>query len=163
MLDTSAFLGGIDPNILIGIELFTVPDVIKEIKTRHVREKVDLAIKLGRLKLLEPREDDIKIISRACEETGDLKSLSTVDKLVLALTLRLKNEGENPVLLTDDYSMQNVATALKIEYKAIQEKGIKKFLKWTIYCPGCNKKFPPDTKLTTCDECNTELKRFSSE
>ncbi|HEX69286.1 MAG TPA: hypothetical protein ENG10_03210, partial [Candidatus Bathyarchaeota archaeon] len=53
------------------------------------------------------------------KRTGDFKYLSQADIEVLALALQLKNSGENPTVVTDDYSMQNVANKLGIEFSPL--------------------------------------------
>ena len=161
VIDASALIGGIDPNILGGTDLVTTSGVVKEIKTPTIRKKTELSISNGRLKILMPTEESMRIIEQICEETGDLKFLSSVDKSILALTIMLQDDGKHPILLTDDYSIQNVAHTLHLTFQSVQEKGIRKRLKWTIYCPGCKKNFPSKTNLNECDACGTPLKRYS--
>ena len=93
------------------------------------------------------------------KRTGDFKYLSQADIEVLALALQLKSLGENPTVVTDDYSMQNVANKLGIEFSPLTTFGIKYRFKWILYCPACRKKYPPDYKPKKCEICGTELKR----
>ena len=162
VLDASALIGGIDPNNFDKVKFVTIPSVIEEIKTPTIKKKTEFSISRGRIKVLMPSIEALRIITRICEETGDLKFLSSTDKSIIALAKMLLDDGKNPILLTDDYSIQNVAKTLKLPYESIQEKGIRKKLKWTIYCPGCKKKFSSKTKLKECDTCGTPLKRYSS-
>lgn len=161
VLDTSAFLGGIDPNYLTGLELVTVPEVISEIKTKKIRELAEFSLNTGHLKVFRPTKEAIMSVSQVCEKSGDFKYLSQVDKQIIALAKMLKDEDKQPILITDDYSIQNVATILKLDFKPVQEKGIKRTLIWTTFCPGCEKEFPPKTSLRECDDCGTALKRYS--
>jgi len=78
---------------------------------------------------------------------------------VLALALELKSYGENPLIVTDDYSIQNVANQLGLEFAPLMTFGIRYRLDWTIYCPACHREYPADYKPKTCKACGTELKR----
>ncbi|MHC1591315.1 MAG: hypothetical protein ACXQS8_04470, partial [Candidatus Helarchaeales archaeon] len=102
VLDTSAFIGGLDPTSLTGIELVTVDGVIDEILSLPMRMKVELALKLGHLKLMSPTKKAIETVRQACKESGDLKSLSIVDISVLALGMEIKNSGDETIDLSDD-------------------------------------------------------------
>ena len=158
--DTSAFIGGMDPQA-IQIPQWTTPENLEEVKNKNVKDILQMAIKTGRLKLRSPSIESIKEIKTVASGTGDITKLSEIDIKTLALALEFLNENWNPVLMTDDYTMQNVAAALKIEYKSITEKGIRSQLRWKIYCPGCNTDYPSDTTLKKCEICDTKLKRKS--
>ncbi len=99
------------------------------------------------------------IVMQQSKKTGDFKYLSQADTEVLALALQLKAAGEKPVIVTDDYSMQNVASKLGIEFSPLTTFGIKYRFKWMLYCPACRKKYPPDCRLKKCKVCGTDLKR----
>ncbi len=158
--DTSAFIGGVDPQAIL-IPQWTTPENLEEIHNKNTKEILQMAIKTGRMKLRSPSRDSISKIIELSKKTGDYTKLSKIDIDVLALTLDFKNENWHPILMTDDYSMQNVAAALKIEYKSITEKGIRSQLRWKMYCPGCNTEYDPNTPLKKCDICGTKLKRKS--
>ena len=84
--------------------------------------------------------------------------LSEIDIEILALALEYKEENKyNPIILTDDYSIQNMSNFLKIEYKNISQKGITKRFKWISRCQGCGKKFKEDIKI--CPICGSEIKK----
>jgi UPF0271 protein len=42
---------------------------------------------------------------------------------------------------TDDYSIQNLATVLKVEYLPMGMKGITRVIRWNHICTGCGKVF----------------------
>ena len=85
--------------------------------------------------------------------------LSEVDLHVLALALDLKNANLNPVIVTDDYSIQNVANKLDVDFMSLLTYGIKFRLKWILYCPACYRKYPADCALLSCRICGTKIKR----
>jgi UPF0271 protein len=78
---------------------------------------------------------------------------------LLALALELKTQGENPEIITDDYSIQNVAKQNGIAFYALATSGIKRLLEWIRYCPACHKEYPINSSFSACQICGTELKR----
>jgi UPF0271 protein len=70
---------------------------------------------------------------------------------VLALALELE-----AVVLTDDYSLQNLATYLGVPYRPVGLKGIKDLRRWRWRCLGCGKIF--DKEMPDCPICGSKLK-----
>jgi UPF0271 protein len=159
ILDTSAFIAGFDP-LSVNEEQYTVPTVKDELIERSlpgVRFKA--AVNHGKLKLRTPRArflDEVKASSKAI---GDVLFLSPVDLQVLALALEQKSSGYEPVIVSDDYSIQNVADRVDIDFVSLSTFGIRFQLKWVIYCPACHRKYPSDYKFKSCKICDTKLKR----
>jgi len=159
VLDSSALIAGLDPFSIEGDEC-TVPEVEKELSpTSMAKTRFKAAVEYGKLKLITPEEKFIESVKRVSSELGDIKFLSHVDILILALALKLKKEGLNPIIATDDYSIQNVADKLGIKYASLATFGIKKLLYWVLYCPACKRNYPPNYNSMTCEVCGTELKR----
>jgi UPF0271 protein len=90
---------------------------------------------------------------------GDSYLLSKADTQLLALCLELKSEGYTPQIVTDDYSIQNVATQMGVEFLALATFGIKRLLEWVRYCPACHKEYRVDCSTKECLICGTPLKR----
>lgn len=159
ILDTSAFITGFDP-LSVSEEQYSVPTVKDELIERSlpwVRFKA--AVDSGKLKLKAPRVrflDEVKASSKA---VGDVLFLSPVDLQVLALALEQKSIGYEAVIVTDDYSIQNVADRVGINFVSLANFGIRFQLKWIIYCPACYRKYPSDYKFQFCKICGTKLKR----
>ncbi|MHA1264797.1 MAG: NOB1 family endonuclease [Candidatus Helarchaeota archaeon] len=158
--DTSAFIGGMDPQV-IHIPQWTTPENLEEVRNKNTRDILDMAIRTGRMKLRAPSKEFIDKIIEISRKTGDYPKLSDIDIKVLALALEFYHENWNPIIMTDDYTIQNVASHLKIEYKAVTEAGIRTQLRWKVFCPGCNTDYPTNTKLKKCEICGTKLKRKS--
>lgn len=159
VLDTSAFIGGFDP-LTISEELFTVPEVRNELISDSMSwMRFNAAIERGKLAVKNPAKSILCEVNNASKKVGDIRYLSEADLQVLALALELKNEGLTPLIVTDDYSIQNVANKIGIDFTSLMTFGIKYHFKWVIYCPGCYHKYPPDYKFKTCEICGTELKR----
>jgi len=159
VLDTSAFLAGFDP-FSLGEEQLTVPKVEEEIKRNSIiLVRFKAALENGKLKVKAPSEEFLSKVKASSSKVGDSFKLSETDKDLLSLALELKAEGCNPQIVTDDYSIQNVATQLGIEFSALATFGIKRLLEWIRYCPACYRQYPADYPSRECQVCGTELKR----
>jgi endoribonuclease Nob1 len=159
VLDTSAFLSGFDP-FALGTQQVTVPEVEEEIlRNSMVKMRFETAIENGKIKVKAPTQEFSELAKASANKVGDLFKLSEADLQLLALALELKTEGYAPQIVTDDYSIQNVATKLGIEFVALATFGIKRLLEWIRYCPACHREYPSNSKFKECQVCGTELKR----
>lgn len=159
VLDTSAFVAGFDP-FSIGEEQFTVPLVKEEISENSMASlKVKIAEESGKLAIRMPDEDSLKKVRESATNVGDAFFLSEPDTQVLALALQLRTQGYAPLIATDDYSIQNVASRLGMQFTSLITFGIRRELRWIRYCPACRRKYPPDYGSKTCEICGTQLKR----
>jgi UPF0271 protein len=159
VLDTSAFLAGFDP-FSLSEEQVTVPKVEEEIrKNSMILVRFKTALENGKLKVKAPSEEFLNKVKASSTKVGDSFLLSETDKQLLALALELKATGYAPQIVTDDYSIQNVATQLGIEFLALATFGIKRLLEWIRYCPACHREYPANCSSKECLVCGTELKR----
>jgi len=159
VLDTSAFLAGFDP-FSVNEEQATVPNVEEEIRTNSMTwVRFKTAVENGKLKVKEPSEEFLNRVKASATKVGDSFFLSETDMQILALALELKAAGYNPQVVTDDYSIQNVATQIGIEFVSLATFGIRRLLEWVRYCPACHREYPSDYDFTKCAVCGTALKR----
>ncbi|MDH5783003.1 MAG: hypothetical protein OEZ35_05000 [Candidatus Bathyarchaeota archaeon] len=159
VLDTSAFIAGFDPLSIVD-DVYSVGAVEVELASGSlpwVRFKT--AVENGKLKLKAPKAEFLDRVKESSRDVGDMLFLSDVDLQVLALALELKSAGNEPFIVTDDYSIQNVANQLGLEFAPLMTFGIRFKLHWIRYCPACRRKYPPDYKHKKCEVCGTELKR----
>ncbi len=147
--DTSAILTGkID---LLSLECIIPPRVIAEIKKGKEGRILDSSQEV--LKIMEPSEFSRKIVRERSENSGDLPFLSLTDVDVIALALERKG-----IILTDDYSLQNVATGLGIEVVAVGLPKIRNEKIWGYRCKSCGKTF--GTMITVCNVCGGRIGRY---
>jgi len=159
VLDTSAFLVGFDP-LSLSIDQVTVPKVKEEIKANSITlVRLKTAVENGRLKVKAPSEEFLKRAKTCAAKVGDSFFLSDTDLQILALALELRESGFSPQIVTDDYSIQNVATKMGIEFAALATYGIRRLLQWVRYCPACHREYDANYRATKCIICGTELKR----
>lgn len=105
-----------------------------------------------------PSDSCAEKVIEASEKVGDVL-LSWADRQVLALALELKDAGLNPQIVTDDYSIQNVADLIGVEFTSLMTYGIRYRLYWIKYCPACHRKYRSGFQHKHCEVCGTELKR----
>lgn len=161
-MDTSAFIVGFDP-FSISEDQYSVPLVKEEIRTSSMAwVRFKTAVESGKLKVRAPKKIFMDKVKASATLVGDTFFLSEADLQVLALALELKTPGYSPSIATDDYSMQNVADQMGIEFASLATFGIRFRLQWIRYCPACHKRYPADYKSRKCEVCDTKLKRKPS-
>lgn len=159
LLDTSAFIMGYEASD-VDEEHYTVPAVREELRRGDLPKlRLDTARRTGRLKVLSPEDRYVAEVEAAAAELGETGVLSTTDRELLALGLQLRAEGKNPIVVSDDYSVQNVADRLGLRYRSLATPGIKRRFDWIIYCPGCRRSFSRPQPGGVCPICGTELRR----
>ncbi len=148
VLDTSAILSGIP---LQG-DLVTSPLIEKEFTPGGASWRTFQYLKKAGMKIVLPSADSLIKIQDISGRTGDMNRLSAADKEILALAYDFKTEG---LLLSDDYSIQNIAHLLGIKYSPLSQKGITEIRHWMYRCTGC-KRF--STKDGTCPVCGSPMR-----
>lgn len=159
VLDASALIAGFNPLSVVQ-EQYSVPEVRHELVSNSLPwVRFNTAVDGGRLKVRVPTSRSLRRVREASKRVGDVLFLSDADLRVLALALELKDAGCNPQIVTDDYSIQNVADQLGIEFAPLMTFGIRFRLQWILYCPACYRKYPSDYRFKSCEVCGTRLKR----
>ena len=160
LLDTSAILSGKPINLDNAI-IVTTPGVSNELKPGGRDYQSFVYLKEKGLSIRSPSEKLIKRIITICKKTGDYNRLSNADMEILALANEINIDSDNEVIIvTDDYSIQNIANYLNIKFQTISQTGITKRFKWVCRCRGCGKKFKDNIKI--CPICGTETKTVIS-
>jgi len=158
IVDTSAILSGKTLSF-DNAQLITTTNIEKEIKPGGRDHQNYIFLKEKCLILKTPSKDSLKKIKETLEKTGDINRLSLFDIEILAIALdENKQKNVEVVILTDDYSIQNVATYIKIKFKSINQDGITKKFKWISRCRGCGKKFKYNINI--CPICGSDTKKI---
>ncbi|MFW6119865.1 MAG: NOB1 family endonuclease [Petrotogales bacterium] len=154
IIDTSAILSG-KPINLENANMLTTPSVSDEIQPGGMDYRIFKFLQEKGLVIQSPSKESVNKVKKIAEKTGDKERLSPADIDILALALDV-NKNHNGIILTDDYSIQNVAAALHIKFQSFSQRGITKRFKWHYRCPGCGKQFKEWIKI--CPICGTETK-----
>ena len=150
ILDASAFYAGVP--FRSHDQYYTTTSIYDEI--RHIKKDHDalgVLLETGRLKVMEPDRGSVQKSMDAAKRTGDLQRLSRQDMSVIALGLYMKGQ-----IITDDYSIANVAESLGMTVYPVMTRGIRNVGRWIHYCPGCNVNQKSGSK---CSVCGAILKR----
>lgn len=145
VLDASVFIYGVQVS---GI-MYTVPQVTRELRSSNAAVVLHELLKEG-LKIEQPLKKDVEVVTEKAKSTGDYLRLSQADIDLLAKAHEVRG-----TLVTDDYSIQNVAARLGIETQQIQQARIKRVLTWRRRCVGCGRLYATET---ICPVCGSEVK-----
>jgi UPF0271 protein len=104
------------------------------------------------LRISECTQSSVSKVKEAASKSGDMGRLSDVDISVIALAIDLDG-----IVLTDDYSIQNVCSLMNINYRSIGTDGIKKVEKWNYRCNGCGKWYKE--KQNDCPICGSTMRK----
>jgi len=148
VLDTSAlFYGKEAPQ---GLECVIPPGVVRELKKEDMGERLELLL-ATRIRVVSPSEGSVKMVKEKAKETGDTRRLSETDVEIIALAIDLGYE-----LVSDDYSVQNLARVIGVACRGMDQKGISEVYHWEARCRGCGKVFPAEVR--ECDVCGSETR-----
>ena len=151
VLDSTAFYAGV-PYTNTSENLVTTPDVISEVSNERTRT----LIALSKINVWQASPEHYKQVKAAARTSGD-NNMSRADVSVLALCLTIKADGNEAVLLSDDFAVENVASKLGIKARPLMTNGVKTVANWVFFCPACGKiyaKQRPD-----CLVCGTKLEK----
>ncbi|MGL6299066.1 MAG: hypothetical protein ACRC1M_07865, partial [Methanobacteriaceae archaeon] len=172
VLDASAFIGGFESKDSVN---FTVGEITSEVKDIKSKMLLDDLIANNKLNIVEPKKESILELEKIIEKSGDDLRLSGPDSKLLALTLELVNDkispnkissndkekdadSENTVeIVTDDYSIQNVAKILNIKFRTVLTSGVTEVYSWKKTCEGCKAEYSSDYNREDCDICGSKI------
>jgi len=150
--DASVFIAGAGAERMV-----TVRGVLEELSSRDARLRAEVAVSSGRLKVIEPSESHVAKVRRAAKRSGDSARISDTDLRLLALASELAEGGEEVVVMSDDYSVQNLASLLGLRFMPVAEAGIKRRFAWQRVCTGCGRVYPPE-HAGKCSFCGSAVK-----
>jgi UPF0271 protein len=131
VLDTSAMYNGTDyPADTV---LYSTPMVVDEVKRVYRSNRAELFVDT-RLKIIEPDRRSVGKVVEAARKNGDIARMSPADIEVLSLAYEL-----NAVIITEDYSIQNTASALGVEFRSLYIPRIASYVEWTLICESCRR------------------------
>ncbi len=148
VLDSSAILSG-----KYGSgehEFYTSPSISLELEKSEMNEKFQYLIDAG-LQIMAPSSDSLQKVRAGAKKTGDINRLSEPDIELLGLALEVDG-----VILTSDYSIQNLACELNIPFLSPTGQEITNVIIWEYQCKGCAQIF--SEKKKECPICGSQLR-----
>jgi UPF0271 protein len=130
-------------------QFYTTPSVVDEVRRGKQARDLELALEIS-ITVKMPEPEALKVVMATASRTGDDGRLSQTDIEVLALALELK-----AIIVSDDYSVQNVATVLEIPFQG-NISGIRKVINWTYRCKGCGRYY--EEAQPDCPICGSEVR-----
>ena len=148
VLDSSAILSGKINST--DHEFYTSPLISNELERSDMSEKFQYLIDAG-LRIMAPTQKSVDSVRESARKTGDINRLSEPDIELLGLAFELDG-----VILTSDYSIQNLASELKVRYISLDEHEITNVITWQYQCKGCAQIF--SEKQKECPVCGSDLR-----
>ncbi len=152
VLDTGAFISYASRSYAERL-CVTTYRVLEELKSMESRVALDVLIKQG-LEILEPEPKQMEAVKRLAGEINE--KVSEADMSIVALAKQLRDRDKDVVVISDDYSVQNLCKILGIKFEGIEKKGIKNRLVWIKKCSICGRM----AKGSVCHHCGSEEFRF---
>jgi UPF0271 protein len=147
VLDTSALMSGRP----FDGELFTTDDVLRELRRQDaMTPQLQMTLDL-KVRVVSPSRESLAAVRAQSEGTGDAHRLSPTDAGLLAVASEM-----GATIVTDDYSIQNLARVVGIPYEAILEGGITEIIHWRYRCTGCGKYYVAWSD--PCPVCGSKLR-----
>jgi len=162
LIDSSAVLNDFGFQFSSEHSYVTAPLVIDEFKDMRSRHLMENALQQGLLRIQEPGKNAVKCVEEAIAGKGFTR-LSKPDISLIALGLDLKKDGKKFLLITDDFSIQNFCSILKIPFQDAMRGKIEKEISFSLECCGCKKAIPPNSKAKKCPVCGSRLRRKRQE
>ena len=129
-------------------------------RNRNILRRIEFAIETGKLVVKKSQDKYSNIVEEKSKSTGTTKVLSKNDVSLMGLVLELMDtHPEDIILYTNDYSMENLCTMLKIRFKPLYKKGIEEKMYFEVYCPYCKTLQKPEDLNKKCERCGLHLKK----
>ncbi|NYZ80207.1 hypothetical protein H0N95_03095 [Candidatus Micrarchaeota archaeon] len=117
VLDSAAF---INASFIDAGEAFTTQAVLNELRDLKSRSVADSARANGSLRVSSASDEMTEYVRTIAKEIGSLSKLSDADIGVVSLAFELHAK-----LVTDDFTVQNLAAHLNVEYDGVARGKIR--------------------------------------
>jgi len=124
ILDAAALLNNESFEFSDKDEYYTTSSVFSEWKDFRSKALAENALNNGLLKIVDPCSVSTQKTFDKCEESGT--KISDADISIVSLAIEFREKGKKFIVMTDDYSVQNIFKKLKISFQGVAQKEIKK-------------------------------------
>ncbi len=159
VLDTTAFIAKLPLYAPQDYEMYTTTLVLREVRDKDSLTGLNIILSVNRVQVIDPGEEYIRRMKTEAAKYGLHSVLSETDISVLALATRIKEEtGREVVIVTDDYTVQNMAKLIGLEFMALRTRGIRRVSRYVAQCPACGyvSTIPGESE---CPICGTRLRK----
>ena len=148
ILDSSAIINGFKCSS--SDQILISNSVVNELKKGRSSKEIGYLVALG-AKIRRVHKKFLDVVEERAKETGDIGRLSRADINVIGLALQ-----EKGTIVSDDYSIQNLAHYMNIDFLSIAEKGIKEEFSWRYRCSGCGRYYR--RHMDVCPICGSKIR-----
>lgn len=151
-LDSTAIANGAN---LPASQCRTTPGVLSEFQgAGATSRRLDQFLAAGML-VLEPSPEALSRAAQAAHAAGLDARLSRTD---IEIAAAAADGGSTACLVTDDYTIQDLARRLGIRAQGVATDGITEGREWELACRGCGRRYPTDFKREECPVCGAALR-----
>lgn len=150
VLDSTVFLEGYS-HLFLGKFTVTTPQVAEEMRSGKAAIEFDRSRKSG-LDIVQPPFEVVEEVLKRRGKTQD--KMSTADVSVVAAALALKKKGKNPVVVSDDYAVQNLCAHFDLKFLPVSKTGIEKKFDWVRKCSACGH----ESRSAVCEICGSQTR-----
>lgn len=137
-------------------DMVTISNVEDEMRSEEASLRYDIAKAEG-LRVEAAESEFIELIREQAAQTRDIEKLSSTDIGILAKALEYHEKyGDDAVLITDDFAVQNIAARLGIVVMPVAQRTISDQIIWQKQCIGCFRHFKDGEE---CPVCGSPLRK----
>lgn len=152
VLDSGPILEGAN---VVPSRCVTTPEVAAEIQEGGATGRRFGSLAAGGLGVRAASPEAARKVREKAAEAGSQGRLSAADVSILALALDVGSAG---VLVSDDYTVLDVAGRLGLAARPFSKAGIESGREWRSRCVGCRREFPSGMAGRACPVCGSEVR-----
>lgn len=150
LLDAAALFASYQLMLPPTVRAVTTPEVLEEVRDGLSKVSVELSLSAGKLAVVEVDSTLIDNAVRVADELGEVGKLSKADLSLVALMVKYSREGCEVIVVTDDYSLQNIAAYLNLYVVGVKRKVIERVVKYVMVCEACGFKGSSGDSCPVC-------------
>jgi UPF0271 protein len=139
VLDAAALFASYQLMLPHNSKAVTTKEVVEEVRDLGSRTSLELSLSAGKLVVVEVPNEFLVEAVRVARDLGEFSKLSKADISLTALMIMLVRVcgGVDVLVVTDDYSIQNIATYLGLKVLGVKRRTIDRVVKYVSVCRLC--------------------------
>lgn len=138
VLDAAALFASYQLMLPHNSKAVTTKEVVEEVRDLGSRASLELSLSAGKLVVVEVPNEFLVEAVRVVRDLGEFSKLSKADISLTALMIMLVRVcGVDVLVVTDDYSIQNIATYLGLKVLGVKRRTIDRVVKYVSVCRLC--------------------------